>query len=47
MIDKEIELSSFRSRPPRLSESDGGQAITPCTRHKYQGLLNPNIFSKL
>jgi len=52
------ELSSLRSRPPRLSESDGGQAITPCppatarheragTRHKYQALLNPNIFNKL
>jgi len=22
-------------------------SITPCTRHEYQALLNPNIFSKL
>jgi len=22
-------------------------SITPCTRHKYQASLNPNIFSKL
>jgi len=41
-----LELSSLRSRPPRLSESDGGQAQLECWNNGILGSKRQRAESK-